>query len=126
MKKDSNEKPTKKRSSSQTTNEMVMFILQTFVDSLPHCPEHRRIHILTNMLRVMGVDDYFHLLLLLLLKKLVHKANKQSEGDIEVLLLLEKLIQCLNFMPKYLFDYSAVSKVANNSIFYGPSLQQYL
>ena len=96
-----------------------MFILQTFVDSLPHCPEHRRMHILTNLLRVMGVDEYFHLLMLLLLKKLVHKANKQSEGDIEVLLVFVECIQYLNFVLKYLFDYFPDLKVAKNSIFYG-------
>lgn len=60
-----------------------MFVLQTFVDSCPHCPEHRRYFILSNLLKALG-SEHLHKAMLLLIKKITDSSKEKLENTEEL------------------------------------------
>ncbi|XP_038616880.1 HEAT repeat-containing protein 1 [Tachyglossus aculeatus] len=53
--------------------EMVVKIMNVFVDALPHVPEHRRLPILVQLVNTLGADDFLWALLGLLFEQYVTK-----------------------------------------------------
>ena len=50
-----------------------------FVDALPHVPHHRRLPLFTHLLATMGVEDYLHVALGLLVEKQVVQASLDQQ-----------------------------------------------
>jgi len=61
----------KSRAKSSNKSDLIKSIVQVFVDSLPHIPEHRRLHLLTHLLERVGADQYLYLVVGLIAEKQV-------------------------------------------------------
>ena len=58
---------------------VVKEIIHVFVDALPHVPDHRRIPLFTHLLATVGVEDYLHVTLGLLVEKQVVQASLDQQ-----------------------------------------------
>lgn len=58
---------------------VVKEIIHVFVDALPHVPDHRRIPLFTHLLATVGVEEYLHVVLGLLVEKQVVQASLDRE-----------------------------------------------
>ena len=58
---------------------VVKEIIQVFVDALPHVPDHRRLPLFTHLLVTVGVEDYLHVALGLLVEKQVVQASLDQQ-----------------------------------------------
>lgn len=58
---------------------VVKEIIHVFVDALPHMPDHRRIPLFTHLLATVGVEEYLHVSLGLLVEKQVVQASLDQQ-----------------------------------------------
>lgn len=58
---------------------VVKEIVHVFVDALPHVPDHRRIPLFTHLLATVGVEEYLHVSLGLLMEKQVVQASLDQQ-----------------------------------------------
>ena len=58
---------------------VVKEIIHVFVDALPHVPDHRRIPLFTHLLVTVGVEEYLHVSLGLLVEKQVVQASLDQQ-----------------------------------------------
>lgn len=75
------ENSSRKRPAVTSVEEVVNFILQTFIDSIPHCPEHRRQHIIKHLVKLLQPTEYLHMVMTLLLKKAALQSQKQASEE---------------------------------------------
>ena len=85
----------RKRAHTSSVNEIVLFILQTFVDSCPHCPEHRREFILSNLLRAVGMT-HLSKAMLIFIKKVSETSNVRVKDTAEEMETDEKVRRYLS------------------------------
>ena len=71
----------RKRASTSSMDEIVTFILHTFVDSVPHCPEHRRQHIIKHLVKLLHASEHLYMVIILLLKKVTLQHHKQVSEE---------------------------------------------
>ncbi|XP_047143600.1 HEAT repeat-containing protein 1 isoform X1 [Hydra vulgaris] len=71
----------RKRPSPTNIDVIILFILETFIDSAPHCPEHRRQHILSHLIKVLNEDRTLHTAMVLLIKKTIQIAQEVVVDD---------------------------------------------
>lgn len=57
-----------------TVEGVVCEILRTFVDAVPHIPDHRRLMLLSHLMETVGPKEYLHVALGLLVGKQVLQA----------------------------------------------------
>ena len=50
-----------------------------FVDALPHVPDHRRLPLFTHLLATVGVEEYLHVALGLVVEKQVVQASLDQQ-----------------------------------------------
>lgn len=62
-----------------SVNEVVKEIVHVFVDALPHIPDHRRIPLFRHLLATVGVEEYLHVALGLLVEKQVVQASLDQQ-----------------------------------------------
>ena len=58
-----------------TVDGVVSEILRTFVDAVPHIPDHRRLMLFSHLIETVGPSDYLHVGLGLLVEKQVLQAT---------------------------------------------------
>ena len=61
-------------------------IIHVFVDALPHVPDHRRLPLFKHLLATVGVEEYLHVALGLLVEKQVIQASLDQQVRLIVVL----------------------------------------
>ncbi|KAL4236600.1 HEAT repeat-containing protein 1 [Mactra antiquata] len=72
----------RKRVPKDITNDpddIITMVIQVFVDSYPHIPQHRRLVLFNKLLTVIGVERYLWRTLLLMMKHVVTKGTLRAE-----------------------------------------------
>jgi len=114
----------KRGASTDGTEKIVIFILQTFIDSIPHCPQHRQQHILSYLLKVMGMKDHLFMAVILLLKKVIKRSDKSNvKQDFDE---LEVAPVSLEFCQRFLANFPVHIQVGalNQVLVYLKSMQE--
>ena len=62
-----------------SVDEIVKEIIHVFVDALPHIPDHRRLPFFTHLLATVGIEEYLHVALGLLVEKRVVQASLDQQ-----------------------------------------------
>lgn len=65
----------KSKATPTTVDGVVSEILRTFVDAVPHIPDHRRLMLFSHLIETVGPSDYLHVGLGLLVEKQVLQAT---------------------------------------------------
>jgi U3 small nucleolar RNA-associated protein 10 len=65
-----------------TVEGVVSEILRTFVDAVPHIPDHRRLMLFSHLIETVGSSDYLHAAMGLLVEKQVLQTEAASEGKV--------------------------------------------
>lgn len=63
-------------------------IIHVFVDALPHVPDHRRLPLFHHLLTTVGVEEYLHVALGLLVERQVVQASPDQQVSLYIAILM--------------------------------------
>ena len=73
---------------------VVKLVVRVFIDAFPYIPEHRRLPLFKHLVNVLGPEQYFHVVIAVLIEKQIKQIHIESSTSTEV-----RIINLFLFTP---------------------------